>query len=453
MLLTREIVLTLPRPHASQQRVLEEAARFNVVSCGRRWGKTTLSLNEGTRTILAGKPYGYFAPTYKNLAESWRVIADRLEPVTRRRSEQEHRIEAITGGVWECWSLDEPRAARGRAYATIGVDEAAHVPTLQDAWQHVLRPTLTDHAGSAWFYSTPNGLNYFHTLYQYGQDPAREEWRAWRFPSTDNPFLPAGEVELARQELPERVFAQEYEAAFLEDGGGIFRGVRAAATATPQTEAQRDHHGDHQYVLGVDWGKFNDFTALVVLDVTTHELVALDRFNQIDWSLQLGRLHALVERFRPHLIVAERNSIGDPLLHALQERGLPVWGFLTTNATKHAAIEALALAIERHQVALLDEPVLLGELQAYRAERLPSGLLRYSAPEGQHDDCVMALAMAVQGIDVAGLAALPDELPIRDLPPAERRAGQHALATARLGKQARHAARAQEWREKGLLPA
>ena len=31
---------------------------------------------------------------------------------------------------------------------------------------------------------------------------------------------------------------------------------------------------------------------------------------------------------------------------------------------------------------------------AYQAERLPSGLLRYGAPSGQHDDTVMALAMA-----------------------------------------------------------
>lgn len=38
--------------------------------------------------------------------------------------------------------------------------------------------------------------------------------------------------------------------------------------------------------------------------------------------------------------------------------------------------------------------MLVGELVAYQAERLPSGLLRYGAPSGQHDDTVMALAVA-----------------------------------------------------------
>jgi len=38
----------------------------------------------------------------------------------------------------------------------------------------------------------------------------------------------------------------------------------------------------------------------------------------------------------------------------------------------------------------------LGELEAYEMQRLPSGMFRYSAPEGMHDDCVMALALAWQ---------------------------------------------------------
>jgi hypothetical protein len=33
-----------------------------------------------------------------------------------------------------------------------------------------------------------------------------------------------------------------------------------------------------------------------------------------------------------------------------------------------------------------------------QAETLPSGLLRYGAPAGQHDDTVMALAMAWHGV-------------------------------------------------------
>ena len=47
---------------------------------------------------------------------------------------------------------------------------------------------------------------------------------------------------------------------------------------------------------------------------------------------------------------------------------------------------------------------LVGELQAYQAERLPGGMLRYGAPNGMHDDTVIALALAWQGV-MAGSGA------------------------------------------------
>jgi hypothetical protein len=72
--------------------------------------------------------------------------------------------------------------------------------------------------------------------------------------------------------------------------------------------------------------------------------------------------------------------------------------FQTTNATKTAAIDGLALAFEQDAIRIINDPVLVGELQAYEMERLPSGLLRYSAPEGMHDDCVMSLAIGWTGV-------------------------------------------------------
>jgi hypothetical protein len=75
-----------------------------------------------------------------------------------------------------------------------------------------------------------------------------------------------------------------------------------------------------------------------------------------------------------------------------------VYPFQTTNASKAQAIDALALAFEQGTLRIPDDPTLVGQLLAYRAERLPSGLFRYSAPEGQHDDDVMALALAYQAI-------------------------------------------------------
>jgi len=119
----------------------------------------------------------------------------------------------------------------------------------------------------------------------------------------------------------------------------------------------------------------------------------MDRFNQIDYAVQRGRLVALAERYRPSVILAESNAMGEPIIEQLRQDGLPVRGFTTTNATKAAAIEALALGFERGSIQIVNDPVLIGELQAYEMTRLPSGAIRYSAPEGMHDDTVMAAAI------------------------------------------------------------
>jgi hypothetical protein len=90
--------------------------------------------------------------------------------------------------------------------------------------------------------------------------------------------------------------------------------------------------------------------------------------------------------------------MGGPVIEQLRKDGLPVTAFTTTNASRAAAIEALALAFERGSITIPNHAALLGELQAFEAKSLPSGLTRYAAPEGLHDDCVMSLALAWQGL-------------------------------------------------------
>jgi hypothetical protein len=209
-------------------------------------------------------------------------------------------------------------------------------------------------------------------------------------PTASNPYIDPGEIADAQRQTPERHFQQEYLAEFLADGDGVFRRVMEAATAEPQ-EARL---GGHEYLVGVDWGKINDFTVITVLDVTSRSMVYMDRFNQIDYHVQKGRLLAICGRFSPQGVVVEYNSMGIPLVEDLVRAGLPVVAFQTTNASKTAIIDALSLAFEQGAIRILNDPVLIGELLAYDMERLPSGMLRYSAPAGMHDDCVMSLAFA-----------------------------------------------------------
>jgi phage FluMu gp28-like protein len=203
----------------------------------------------------------------------------------------------------------------------------------------------------------------------------------------------ASEIEQARRDLPERIYQQEHLAMFLDDAGGVFRRVMEAATAIEQGPQP-----GHEYVFGVDWGKQNDFTVIQVFDITERRQVYMDRFNQIDYRVQRQRLGVLYERYNPRVIVAETNSMGEPIIEQLWADGLPVQGFTTTNATKAQIIDSLSLAFERGEITILNEPTLVGELQAYEMQRLPSGMARYSAPEGMHDDCVMALALAWQAV-------------------------------------------------------
>lgn len=390
----KTLTITLPRPHAAQRRVIQEAARFNVVNCGRRFGKTTLGLDRCATPEVLAHPVAWFSPTYKMMLEVWREAAIIFQPIEKRKNAQERRIEFITGGLLEFWSLDDINAGRGRKYRRIIVDEAAMVKKLMDHWQIVLRSTLADLIGDAWFLSTPKGRNAFWQMYQWGQDPARPDWASWQMPTRSNPFIVQSEIDAMRASMPELIFNQEVLAQFLEDAGGVFRRVTEAATAKAQDKAT----AGGQYVVGVDWGKHVDFTVLTVVDISTRRLVHLERFNQIDYTVQTGRLRALNGRFRPTAIIAERNSMGDPLIEQLQRDGLPVLPFTTTNATKARAIDELAMAFERSEIEIIDDPVLIAELQSYEMERLPSGMLRYSAPAGMHDDCVMSLALAWQGV-------------------------------------------------------
>lgn len=257
------------------------------------------------------------------LIEVWREAVRTFAPITERRSAQEHRLEFMTGGVLEFWSLDNPDSARGRKYRRIVVDEAALVPNLFDVWNFSLRPMLVDYTGDAFFLSTPRGLNGFWQLWQLGQDERNPEWRSWKMPTTANPHIPASEVDAMRLTMPERVFAQEVLADFIDDAGGVFRKVREAATAKPE---DRGRYPYHRYVMGIDLARKIDFTVCVVLDISVQpaRMVAIDRFNQVDWQIQIQRIKALAERFHVEEVIVDQTGVGDPIVQQLQRELLQI---------------------------------------------------------------------------------------------------------------------------------
>lgn len=406
--------LPLAPLHPGQQRVRDEARRFNVCALGRRFGKTEMAKRLLCETAyVEGGRAAYCAPTNKVLNEFWEELKGMLYKVILKKNEANKRLHLVTGGIIECWSLEYPDRPRGRRYHRLIIDEAAQVRHLGYAWQQVLRATLIDYLGDAWFLSTPHGRNYFWQLFRKGDpdNPLRDEhWQSWQLPSHGNPHIPAVELDAITAELAERTVQEEIFAQFMEDSGAVFRRVREAATAEWQDQAVEGHN----YVFGIDLARTIDWTVITVLDATTRETVYIDRFRQLDYHVQRSRIIAAYERFKPEQMIIEANSMGWPNIDELSVAGYPVIPFNTTSRTKHAIIDQLRHAFELGQIAILPDEGLIDEILAFESERLPSGLIRYSAPSGQHDDQVMSLALAWAGLSAyAGIqgAGIATSLP------------------------------------------
>jgi len=387
--------------HPGQIEVYESPARFRVLDCGRRWGKTVTLRAEILRAVSEAKRIAYMCPTYKMLADMWRIVKNMLAPITKEKKEDEHRIETINGAVVEMWSLDNPDGPRGREYDLVLIDEAAVVPS-GDTWQEVIRPMLMTTQGRALFASTPKGYNWFWNLYRLGKNDAFPDWESWHKPSSDNPFLPASEIEDARKTTPVNIFSQEYLAEFISDAGSVFRNLEEMAQGFVQAQPK----AGHTYVIGVDLAKTNDFSVFTVIDVTLMSVCYIDRANHVDYKLQKGRIVALANLFHAAGIIVEQNT-NLAFMESLMDTGLPIMPFTTSGSSKALIIEALAAAFDNRQLQVLHkgeaidgQPIgqlLLDELHAFQMERLPSGAFRYSGPRDSNDDMVMSLALAYHG--------------------------------------------------------
>ena len=379
----------LPPLHRAQREIADLAVRFAVVAAGRRVGKSRLGSALCIATAAMRRRAWWVAPTYPMASIGWRMLRRLAVQIPYARIKEQDRMILFPGdGFVQVRSADNPDSLRGEGLDLTVIDECAFV--VERAWTEALRPALSDRRGRALFISTPKGRNWFHRLYEYAATAGDPEWGAWRFSSYDNPFLDPAEIETAKKTLPERVFRQEYLAEFLEDGAGVFRNVLACVE---QDRTISVPQAGRVYVAGIDFGRSEDYTVLCVFDVESGRCVFVDRFNTLEWTTQLVRIKAAAQTWRLQALIAERNSIGDPIISELRKSGVPVVPFLTTNATKQVLVDQLALAFEQKALTIPNEEFLINELLAFEGRTLPSGMTRYAAPEGMHDDGVIGLAL------------------------------------------------------------
>ena len=219
-----EYEITLPTLHAGQVTAFNSirGEKRAALRCGRRFGKTTLVATIAADYNARGRKVGFFAPDYKMVSETYLEIFHLLEPIVANSHKGEGVIRCITGGRVDFWTLNNPRAGRSRAYHLAIIDEGAFgPPEMMDIWEQAIEPTLLDYEGTCLVCSNTNGA-----------DPANFFWRICNEPehgfvefharSADNPLLPAKEIERLKVVKPPLVFAQEYDAEFVDWSGVSF---------------------------------------------------------------------------------------------------------------------------------------------------------------------------------------------------------------------------------------
>ena len=395
--LTKTATLSLPKPHSAGQQEMLDHQGHGVAFCGRRYGKTEIAvikliIGAMTRPGL----YWWVGLSWRSasMKRAWRLLkmfctaAWRAvgESADKRIRESDKELTFPGGGVIWLRTAEKPDSLAGEGIMGVVLDEFSLMPEV--VWTEYVAATLLDYGGWALFIGVPKGLNWASRLWMKAK--TRSNWKAWQFTSYDNPTLDKAAIDEMAAGLPERLRKQEIFAEVIDDAGAVFRRVAELATATPQDAPI----AGHVYSMGVDWGRVNDATVFTVIDATLKHAVYQDRMTGTDYETQVMRLKALHAKFRPSKTVGEANAMGGPLLERLQKDGVPITAFTTTNSTKQLIIDALTMAYEQEAIRTIADEELITELQVFETERLPSGLIRYGAPAGFHDDCVISLALA-----------------------------------------------------------
>lgn len=304
-----------------------------------------------------------------------------LEPDGSERS----RIEFKSG--------DNPDSLRGFGVHFAVMDEAARQP--YDSYVSVWT-TLTQTMGRGIFISTPKGRGWFYDVYQKGEILRDEfpEWFSMRMPTWLNPHVKLESIEQMKRNLPEDVFRQEVAAQFLLDSAGVFKNIKGCVKGILEPP-----QAGHSYVMGVDLARLRDFSVITVMDRERRHTVYFDRFNQIDWSVQYHKIIEAAKMYNAQ-VVMDSTGIGDPIVETIRNAGVRVEPYKIGGSTaKQQLIEKLRVNVENERISFPMVPILVREMENYEYAISETGVVKYSAPEGFHDDAVVSLALANWGAD------------------------------------------------------
>jgi hypothetical protein len=230
--------------HPAQLAIFNDPARFKIVSAGRRFGKSRLAawlllikaLQSDSKDVF------YVGPTFQQAKDiMWHTLKELAgtSGIIESTYENTAQMTLINGRKIFLKGSDRPDTLRGVGLAYVVLDEYASMKPV--VWEQIIRPTLADVKGGALFIGTPAGKNHFYDLFiNAKEDP---EWQYFSYNSTDNPYIPAEEIEAARNSMSTMAFRQEFEASFESFTGGIFKDEWFSTGEEPT---------DGHYVVAVD---------------------------------------------------------------------------------------------------------------------------------------------------------------------------------------------------------
>lgn len=373
--------------------------RFVEACCGRRWGKThALSIHMLIEALQRQNWKAWWVdPSFSQAERVYFELKKRVpREIAHSVNDQRREIQLKNGSVLRFESAEKKDRLLGEGLDRMMINEASLVP--EEVWTQILLPMLIDRGGRMGAAFTPRGQG--HWTYRMflqgnpGSETYQPNYAGVQFPSHSNPFLPESDLEMLKRTMPEDLYRQEILAEFLPDSAGVFRGIDKCILGA--FDSWKDLPLNGPYIGGLDLARVEDFTVITILDKNGH-VAWRERFNTIEWNQQRGRVIEVAQRYQAHLII-DRGSVGDVIVEDLRRAGISCEPYVFTVQSKADLVQELQVAIERQEISWPSEyQELTQELRVFQYEITAARNIRYNAPPGFHDDCVMSLALAVHG--------------------------------------------------------
>ena len=330
-----------------------------------------------------GQSFWWISPVYPQAKVAFRRLKRGLSEDLYTANESELTVTLANGAVISFRSAEKPDNLYGEDVYAAVLDEASRM--REEAW-FAVRSTLTATRGDVRIIGNVKGRRNWAYAMARRAEGGEPEWAYAKLTAEDAVsagIVAADEIDQARRQLPETVFRELYFAEPSDDGGNPFgqEAIRACIG---------DISGKPPVVYGVDLAKSVDWTVVIGLD-DGGSVCRLDRY-QWPWEETVRRLSNEIGLIPA---VVDSTGVGDPIVERLQRELSNVEGYHFSSTSKQKLMEGLAAAIQTHEIKF-PQGVIVSELDAFAYEYTRTGV-RYSAPDGIHDDCVMALALAVYG--------------------------------------------------------